>query len=59
MKMRQFEYILSGSAGLQGQVQAEDIKDAEKIIMAHIREITTDFTVKQLIIEDKGETSNE
>lgn len=57
--MKKFEYILSGSAGLQGQVQAEDIKDAEEIIMAHIREITTDFTVKQLIIEDKGETNNE
>ena len=55
--MKKFEYILSGSAGLQGQ--AEDIKDAEEIIMAHIREITTDFTVKQLIIEDKGEIDNE
>lgn len=53
--MREFEYILSGNAGLQGQVQAENTQDAEEIIMAHIREITTDFTVKQLIIKDKGE----
>lgn len=53
--MRKFEYVLSGNAGLKGQVQAEDVQDAEEIIMAHIREITTNFTVKQLIIEDKGE----
>lgn len=53
--MREFEYVLSGNAGLKGQVLAENMKDAEEIIMAHIREITTDFTVKQLIIENKGE----
>lgn len=53
--MRKFEYVLSGNAGLKGQVQAEDVQDAEEIIMAYIREITTNFTVKQLIIEDKGE----
>lgn len=57
--MQEFEYVLSGNAGIKGQVQAENMKDAEEIIMTHIREIMTDFTVKQLIIKDKGETNNE
>lgn len=57
--MREFEYVLSGNAGLKGQVLAEDMQDAESIIVAHIREIMTDFTVKQLIIKDKGEMNNE
>lgn len=57
MTMKDFEFILSGNAGLKGQIKAENAQEAEKIILAHMREMLTHFTVRQLIIEEKGENN--